>query len=166
MANNFIKLKDDVNLSFRKLGKYTGVSFVVLTLLASEERGFRQNHIAQLTAFFDCTSDFLINNSNKGVYVYMRNSIGGVDKVLLTWEQYESLQMDIEVSVIPVFQKNTQISVFGQNVAMPSYQVYRELKRDIGELDCTTSKDLLISMVNSLDEEKIKKFIELLKILG
>jgi hypothetical protein len=163
--NNLRTLKEKYKLSYRDLEKYTGINFANLHYLVEKKRKFNQIHIASLIAFFDCTADYIIGNSSNGLYVYLKDPVGDVDRILLTEEQFSTLSPFISELIIETSKEPTVIDVFGQQIVLPRYVVYRKFTKPLEELEGIPTETLLHAIVDSISEEKKKKLLTFIEYL-
>lgn len=145
--NHLHYLRNDADISLRKLETKVNIITSTLSRLELGGRDFRQDHIDRLTEFFDCTSDFLLGKSNTGIYVHTFDG----DKVLLSLEEYEKIKPEVYITVVSGFVKTSNIS----------YQVHRELSSQI-----TINKSPLTELLeieSKMDEEQLRKVLQFIK---
>lgn len=78
--NNLKFLRQNANLTLRQTCEYSGVQHSTIAYLESEKRPFRAVHIEALCNLFNCSSDFLLGKSNKGIYLETKRGVVSIDR--------------------------------------------------------------------------------------
>ena len=143
--NNLKYLRSRLNISLRKLDEYTLVAYTTLARLEKGERSFRLEHINALCDFFKVSSDFLLGKSDFGIIVELKNSFAVISKS--DYEKY--LEKDMLKEYIE----------FNSVWRIPSDELESILEK---QSESATKKELL-SEIDMLSEEQLKKVLKFIK---
>lgn len=143
---NYLKyLRSRLDISLRKLEECTDISYTTLARLEKGERSFRLEHINALCDFFKVSSDFLLGKSDYGIIVELKKSFAVISKS--DYEKY--LEKDMLKEYIE----------FNSVWRIPSDELENILEKDS---ESTTKKELL-SEIDILSEEQLKKVLKFIK---
>ena len=153
--NRIKLLRTEANLSLRKLGELTGITFSTLGWLETEKQPLRQHHIERLCAFFNCTTDFLLGKSDMGVGVFFND-----DYKVISYKKYVELfnEVGCEISIVETDMPTTTFKVWAKSVSLSKKQVYREIKINSTEVEDVRTQ--LNEALNNLSERELAKVLK------
>ena len=152
--NRIKLLRTEANLSLRQLGQLTGITFSTLGWLEKEQQPLRQHHIERLSAFFNCTADFLLGKSDMGIGVFFND-----DYKVISYKKYVELfnEVGCNISIVETDMPNATFRVWNNTVALSNKQVYREIK--INSTDVEDVRAQLNEILDNLSEKELAKVL-------
>ena len=97
--SNLKKIRKLSKLKIRTIEKYTSMSNVTLSRLENGVRPLRQIHIETLSHFYNTTTDFILGNSEDGIYVQYFFTKDGAGLLTIDLDTYTSLYNNIEIRI-------------------------------------------------------------------
>lgn len=143
--NNLCYLRKKLKLSYRSLETYVGIDRTTLNNIEHGTQRLNDKKIDVLCDFFKVSSDFLLGKSDFGIIVELKNSFAVISKS--DYEKY--LEKDMLKEYVE----------FNSVWRIPSDELEKILEKDS---ESTTKKELL-SEIDMLSEEQLKKVLKFIK---
>ena len=96
VKNKLAYLRAELGTTVRDVEKYTGISNTSISFLENERRFFRQEHLDVLCDLFQVSHDYLLGNSNTGIYLYDNDN----NKYVISEMEYLSYKPNIKISFV------------------------------------------------------------------
>jgi transcriptional regulator with XRE-family HTH domain len=143
--NNLKWMREQSSLLLKDVSKYTGLSIPVIQRIETGQRPFRENHLNLLSKFFWVSADFMLGNTDKGIYAMNWDA----EVEIMTRDQFIKATGHVSTSIIGPDNNNF-------------YSVYRKLDETYSK-NCQNVMDRAINDLNKMDEDQLKQTIKFME---
>lgn len=157
--SNLKKIRKLSKLKIRTIEKYTSMSNVTLSRLENGVRPLRQIHIETLSHFYNTTTDFILGNSEDGIYVQYFFTKDGAGLLTIDLDTYTSLYNNIEIRI----EDNQIIRILKENADTINFVNDHISAISKKKKDKTPIEIFLDHLQGYLEDEYIRQIVAMLK---